>query len=134
MTSSRPERDIVVWKFAGPDGNPCDPWTRRVLERRHIIAKDFNYCGKEFKRKLEPGPVDHEMDLKCKVYQKGRVAADPETLRQLEEFSEREIAKGTRLHRKPIRLSLYGETVTPKTFGRIMNFLKAKKGRLSSIP
>ncbi len=46
-------------KFAGPDGNPCDPWTRGILQRRHIVAGSFSYCGKEFKRKLEQGPVDH---------------------------------------------------------------------------
>lgn len=47
-------------QFAGPDGNPCGPWTRGVLQRRHILADTFRYCGKEFKRKLEQGPVDHD--------------------------------------------------------------------------
>ena len=111
-------------KFAGPDGHPCDPWTRGVLQRRHIIAGIFNYCGKEFKRKLEQGPVDHEIDYKCKVYENGLVAADPETLRQLAGFSEREIANGTGLHRKPIRLFRHGGTVTRRTYQRIMKFLK----------
>jgi hypothetical protein len=36
-----------------------------------------------FKRKLEQGPVDHEIDVRCKLYENGRVAADPETLRLL---------------------------------------------------
>ncbi|SPF36940.1 conserved hypothetical protein [Candidatus Sulfotelmatobacter kueseliae] len=111
-------------KFAGPDGNPCDPWTRGILQRRHIIAGDFKYCGKEFKRKLEQGPVDHETDYKCKVYENRRVAADPETLRQLAGFSERQIATGTGLHRKPIRLLRHGGTVTPRTYQKIRNFLK----------
>jgi hypothetical protein len=62
-------------KFAGPDGRPCDPWTRGVLQRRHIVAEDFKYCGKEVKRKLEQGPVDHEIDCKCKVCENGRVGA-----------------------------------------------------------
>jgi hypothetical protein len=115
-------------KFAGPDGRPCDPWTRGVLQRRHIIAADFKYCGKEVKRKVEQGPVDHEIDYKCKVYENGRVAANPETLRQLEGFSEREIANGTGLHRKPIRLFKHGGTVTRRTYQRIMNFLKAQTG------
>jgi len=110
-------------KFAGPDGNPCDPWTRGVLQRRHITAGEFNYCGKEFKRKLEQGPVDHEIDYKCKVYENGRVAADPETLRQLAGFSERKIARGTGLHRKTIRLFRHGGTVTRRTYQRITKFL-----------
>jgi hypothetical protein len=41
----------------------------------------------------EKGAVDHELDGRCKVYENGRVAADPETLRLLKQFSEREIAK-----------------------------------------
>jgi hypothetical protein len=113
-------------KFAGPDGRPCDPWTRGVLQRRHIIAEEFKYCGKEIKRKLEQGPVDHDLDFKCKVYENGRVAADPETLRQLVVLSEREIANGTGLHRKPIRLLRHGGTVTCRTYQRIVNYLKAR--------
>jgi hypothetical protein len=62
-------------KFSGPDGLPCDAWRRGILQRRHIIAKDLKYCGKEVKRKLEEGPVDHDIDYKCKVYENGRVAA-----------------------------------------------------------
>jgi hypothetical protein len=113
-------------KFAGPDGHPCDPWTRGVLQRRHIVTADFKYCGKEVKRKLEQGPVDHDLDFKCKVYENGRVAAGPEMLRQLEGFSEREIARGTGLHRKPIRLFRHGGTVTRRTYQKILNFLKAQ--------
>jgi hypothetical protein len=111
-------------KFAGPDGNPCDPWTRGVLQRRHIIAGGFNYCGKEFKRKLDKGLVDHEIEFKCKVYENGRVAGDSETLRQLAGFSEREIANGTGLHRKPIRMFRHGRSVRQSTYEKIVDFLK----------
>jgi hypothetical protein len=78
-------------KFNGPDGKPCDPWTRGVLQRRHITAGVFNYCGKEFKRKLEQGPVDHETDFKVKLYANGRASADRDILRDLSTFSEREL-------------------------------------------
>ena len=121
-------------KFAGPDGNPCDPWTRGILQRRHIVAGSFSYCGKEFKRKLEQGPVDHELDVRCKVYENGRVAADPETLRQLAQFSEREISRGTGLHRKTIRLFRHGGTVTRRTYQKIIDFLKVSTVRLLHTP
>ena len=121
-------------KFAGPDGNPCDPWTRGVLQRRHIIAVDFKYCGKEIKRKLEQGPVDHEIDYKCKVYENGRVGANPETLRQLEGFSEREIANGTGLHGKPIRLCRHGETVTRRTYQKVATFLREQESKPNREP
>ena len=65
-----------------------------------------------------------DLDVKCKVYENGRVAVDPETLRQLAQFSEREISKGTGLHRKPIRLLRHGGTVTRRTYQKIMNFLE----------
>jgi hypothetical protein len=122
-------------KFAGPDGRPGDPWTRGVLQRRHIIAETFKYCGKEVKRKLEQGPVDHENDFRCKVYENGRVAADPETLRRLTDFSEREIWDATRVHRKTIRLFRHGATVTRRTYRKIMDFLKVPvKPHLTQIP
>jgi len=35
--------------------------------------------------------VDHDVEFKCKVYENGRVVADPETLRMLASFSERQI-------------------------------------------
>jgi hypothetical protein len=101
----------------------CDD-KRWASPRRHITPENFNYCGKEFRRKLEQGLVDHEIDYKCKVYENGRVAADPETLRQLTGFSEREIANGTELYRKTIRLFRHGRTVTRRTYQKIMNFLK----------
>jgi hypothetical protein len=111
-------------KLAGPDGHPCDPWTRGVLQRRHIIAGDFKYCGKEMKRKLEQGPVDHENDFKVKVYANGRVTADPETLRALNnDFSEREINRGTRLSRRIIRHIRHRGQVKPSTMQRISDFL-----------
>ena len=35
---------------AGPDGKPCDPASRGVLQRRHIVAAGRSHCGKEFMR------------------------------------------------------------------------------------
>jgi hypothetical protein len=113
-------------KFAGPDGHPCDPWTRGTLQRRHIVAADFKYCGKEIKRKLEQGPVDHETDFKAKVYSNGRVTADSETLKALSGFSEREINKGTGLSRRIIRHIRHEGQVKASTMQRITNFLSRK--------
>jgi hypothetical protein len=114
-------------KFAGPDGRPCDPWTRGMLQRRHIIAADFKYCGKEVKRKLEQGPVDHETDFKVKVYANGRVTADPETLDALSDLSEREIHEATGLSRRIIRRIRHDGQVKPSTMQRITDFLARKR-------
>jgi len=111
-------------KFDGPDGKQCCSWTRGMLQRMHVVAGRHRYCGKEMRRKLEQGPVDHEVEFKCKVYENGRIVADAETLRLLAGFSEREIAVGTGLHRKPIRLFRHGGTVTRRTYQRIRTFLR----------
>jgi hypothetical protein len=98
-------------KFNAADGKPCSPWTRGLLHRRHIVAGTFNYCGKESKRKLEQGPVDHDIDFKVKVYESGRLSAEPETLRALANFSERDISKATGLKRDTIRIVQCGGSV-----------------------
>jgi hypothetical protein len=110
-------------KFNSPDGNPCDAWTRGILQRRHITAGSFIYCGKEFKRKLEHAPADHETDFKVKVYANGRVSADPDVLRALEEFSEREINRRTGLSRRIIRSIRHGGRVKRNTMQRITDLL-----------
>jgi len=111
-------------KFNGPDGKQCGMWTRGILQRMHVVASEHRYCGKEFKRKLEQGPVDHEIEFKCKVYENDRVAADPETLRQLAGFSERQIRKGTGVRRDTIRLIRHGAGVKRSTYKGVINFLK----------
>ena len=98
------------------------------MQRRHIVAADFKYCGKEVKRKLEQGPVDHEIDYKCKVYENGRVAADPETLRQLAGLSERQIREATGVRRDTIRLIRHGKGVKRSTYEKVVNFLRQNSG------
>jgi len=89
----------------------------------HVVAREQRYCGKEFKRKLEQGPVDHEVEFKCKVYENERVVSAPETLRQLSRFSERQIRKGTGVDRDTIRLIRHGKGVKRSTYERVINFL-----------
>jgi hypothetical protein len=48
-----------------------------------VIAEAHRYCGKEVKRKLDAGPLDHETEFKCKVYENGKIAAGPEILKAL---------------------------------------------------
>lgn len=111
-------------KFEGPDGKQCCSWTRGVLQRAHIVAGEHRYCGKEFKRKLEQGPVDHDTEVNCKVYENGRVVASPETLRQLASFSERQISKRTGVHRDTIRLIRHGKGVKRSTYDKVISFLR----------
>jgi hypothetical protein len=54
-------------RFNGPDGSQCRRWTRGILQRMQVVVREHRYCGKEFKRKLEQGPLDHEVEFKCGV-------------------------------------------------------------------
>lgn len=110
-------------KFDGPDGKQCSSWTRGMLQRTHIVAGEHRYCGKEFKRKLEQGPLDHELEFKCRLYENGRVVAGPETLRQLASFSERQIREATGVRRDTIRLIRHGKGVKRSTYERVINSL-----------
>jgi hypothetical protein len=87
------------------------------------------YCGKEFKRKLEQGPVDHEVEFKCKVYENGRVVAGPETLRRLASFSERQIRETTGVRRDTIRAMRHGKGVKRSTYDKVINFLRENERR-----
>jgi hypothetical protein len=104
-----------------------------MLQRAHIVAGDHRYCGKEFKRKLEQGPADHEVGFRCKVYENGRVVAGPETLRQLASLSERQISKGTGVHRDTIRLIRHGKRVKRFTCEKVTNFLKENSHPRSTV-
>jgi hypothetical protein len=112
-------------KFNGPDGHQCRSWTRGILQRMHVAAREHRYCGKEFKRKLEQGPVDHEVEFNCRVYENGRVVADAETIRQPASFSERQIRDGSGVRRDTIRLIRHGKGVKRSTYAKVLNFLRA---------
>jgi len=79
-------------------------------------------CGPRMNK--EKGPVDHEFDVRCKVYENGRVAADAETLSLLKQLSEREIEAGTGVHRSRVRLLRHGRTVTRRRYRKIEEFLR----------
>ena len=93
-----------------------------------MITETHRYCGKEVKRKLDAGPVDHETDAKCKVYESGRVEADAEMLRKLSNFSEREIREGTVIRRDTSRAFRHGGIATRKMYHRFSQFLKEQEG------
>jgi hypothetical protein len=121
-------------KFLGPDGHQCRSWTRGILQRMHVLAGEQRYCGKEFKRKLEQGPVDHEVEFKCRIYENGKVVADAATLRQLTGFSERQIEIGTALHRDTIRLVRHGKGVKRSTYQKVIDFLRSSATGATDSP
>lgn len=124
-------------KFDGLDGKQCTPWTRGSLQRTHVVESGREYCGKEFKRKLTQGEmIDYEgsepkalSDFKCKIYRSGKITARPELLQRISKLklSEREIARGANLHRKPVHLFCTGKQVRQETAQRIIEFISQKE-------
>jgi hypothetical protein len=121
-------------KFNGPDGKQCCSLTRGMLQRMHVVAGEHRYCGKELRRKLEQGPVDHEAEFRCKVYENGRVVADPETIRHLAGFSERQIRKATGVCRDTIRLLRHGKGVKRSTYEKILKYLRNNASFVAQNP
>ncbi len=113
-------------KFLAPGGKMrCDQWTRGILERDYVIANQHIPCGKETRRNLTEGPVDHQNNFSCRVY-KGKAAADAGMIRWLSHFSERTIQKVTGLKRDTIRRIRHGELVRASTFQKIADFRREK--------
>jgi len=129
-------RQVLNWypynpehKSLAPGGQTrCDQHTRGILERDHVIANRHRPCGKEIKRKLDQGLIEHPdandgdgSHFRCKVYE-GKIAVDTETIRWLSKLPERAIQKATGLNRQTIRLIRNGKVVKASTFQKIVDF------------
>jgi hypothetical protein len=113
-------------KFLGPSGKPCTPSTRGVLQRAHIIAAEHRYCGKEMRRKLEQGPIDHEVDYKCRLYSNGKVSADAETQHQISAIGIRKVARESGIDRKTVRFIAGGGMVKSKKYRDVAKYLQTR--------
>ena len=102
------------------------PWTRGVLQRAHIIADEHRYCGKEMRRKLEQGPIDHEVNYKCRLYSNGKVSADAETQNQISAIGIRKMARESGIDRKTVRLIASGGSVKTKKYRDVTKYLRTQ--------
>jgi len=116
-------------KFLGPNGKPCMPWTRGVLQRGHIIAGEHRYCGKEMRRKLEQGPIDHEVDYKCRVYSNGKIRADAETRNKISTIGIGKVARESGIDRKTVRFIASGGLVKTKKYRDVTEYLQTLLGK-----
>ena len=121
-------------KFLSVGGTRCDWQTRGILQRDHVIAMNHIPCGKETKRQLgedilksHSSSQGAEIDFGCRVYSNGKIAGNPEILRNMAKFTEREISVGTGVHRKPIRKFRNGGTVTRRIYKKLVTFLNERE-------
>jgi hypothetical protein len=96
------------------------------------VLSSRDIAGKEIKRKLEQGPLDHDIVFKCKVYENGRVMADPETLRRLAGFSEPQIRKENRVSSRHDPANPSRKAVKRSTYQKIVMFLEQQSNVLTT--
>ena len=82
-------------KSLGPDGKPCQPGTRGLLQRSHIIANwPPIYIGKESDKHWEEGEDLSLLEFKTIEYErKGYAIATDEQLKKIEKVPKREFMR-----------------------------------------
>jgi len=110
-------------KFVGHDGNPCDPLTRGLLRRSHVIANQHRYIGKETSRRWEQGDDLSMVDFRAAEYTDGKIVADDETKKQIKDIGIREIARRSKVNRETVGLIESGQPVKPSTLAKVVGFL-----------
>jgi len=106
-------------KSLGPDGKPCEPDTRGLLQRAHIIANwPPIYIGKESDKHWEEGEDLSLLEFKTIEYKrKGYVIATDEQLERIARVSKRELRRrGINQHtlekickQQPVRASRFAQ-------------------------
>jgi len=81
-------------KFCAPNGKPCTSKTVGLLTRRHIVAGEFHYIGKEASTRWAGGPDPSMLadagaldraDETCREYER---VVDPKYLDKIRDRSE----------------------------------------------
>jgi hypothetical protein len=123
----------VIWrhflhseaKSLGPDGQPCGPYTRGLLQRRPIQAeKPFHFLGKEKERKAQEGEEISAIDSSGPIrYEPGQTAktrtADPGLILRAKRFGQRQLSRESGVHQQALERLLDGDRVHPSTRDRI---------------
>ncbi len=112
-------------KSLGPDGNPCTPKTRGLLQRAHITAGQIRYIDKETSSMwaqsddLSVISADDEIGFQVVEYGKNRKIVLPDSVKReigrmgLRELRRREIGQHTieKALRKHVRIGTFRKIV-----------------------
>jgi hypothetical protein len=120
-------------KFLGHDGNPCNPLTRGLLKRRHIIAGRHRYIGKEASRRWEQGDDLSMVDFVCAEYGDGKAVADQQLRKRIIEIGIRKTASATQTDSKTIMLISRGGRVKPSTMAKVRKFLSERESSTHAL-
>ena len=123
-------------KFCAPNGGVCTSWTVGLLARRHIVASDFHYIGKEASTRWSGGPDPSMLadagaldpaDETCREYER---VVDPKYLDQLraeaKQFSNKLLSRKSGVARSAIMSFKKGRnTIKPRTLRKLTKAIHA---------
>jgi hypothetical protein len=104
-------------KSLAPDGTPCGPWTKGLLRRATIVARQLVPVGKETDRHWEQGEDPSMLDPKIQMFgQKGKlVVADEHEIGEWRKIGVRKLMRATKLTQKVICAIPSGKGVRKQT-------------------
>jgi hypothetical protein len=107
-------------KSLGPDGQPCDPYTKGLLRRRPVQAiTPFGFIGKEIDRKAQEGEdisaLESTGPMRYHAGRKNTRAADPEIIGRAKRFSIRQLMRESGTSQHAVQRFLRSEPVHPET-------------------
>jgi len=116
-------------KSLAPDAGPCEPGTRGLLKRAHIIAGEFRYVGKETNRKWEEGDDLSVLEFNATEFGRSKkVVATDEVKADIEEIGINKCARESGFDRKNfIRKLLRGLPVKRNSYNAFARWLQSHK-------
>jgi len=122
-------------KFCAPNGGVCTPKTVGLLARRHIVARDFHYIGKEASTRWAGGPDPSMMadagaldpvDETCREYER---VVDAKYLDQIrtdaKQFSNKLLSRQSGVARCAIMNFKKGkDTIKPRTLRKLTKAIR----------
>ena len=139
----------VIWrhflrredKSLGPDGKPCGPYTRGLLQRRPIQAMlPFIFIGKEVERKAQEGEDVSMLESSGPIrYQPGQTTstrgADARLILRAKRFGIRRLMRTSGVSQHAIERFLKGARVHPSTRAELAQAIeKMERGRKGDRP
>ncbi len=127
------QREILefMWhpehKSLGPDGQPCNRFTRGLLQRTPVLAGELIPVGKETDRKWEDGEDISILDRSMIHYMPKKAKADAETIQGLSKIPLRQQMRDTGLSHHTLLLIQRGKVVKKKTLQTVKEYLKVHR-------
>jgi hypothetical protein len=108
-------------KSLAPDGGPCRPDTRGLLQRSHIDARQITPVGKETDRRWEQGEDPSMIDSDVYVYEKRKklVIAALSERKRWSAIGVRRLIRESQLSQAPVSNALKGKPIRFRTLATI---------------